>query len=136
VWPTVDDAVVFGVADDDAVRVADGVVVALAVAVADTVLAADALAVADALVAEAFAVEDALLVELAEAGAETAGEVFTVLLARGDEEAGVLACGVGMDGKLEPGPLGVQAATATATSRAPANVVRRNFTKPPRLPGG
>ena len=126
------DVVAFGVADDDAVRVADGVVVA--VAVADVVLAVDALAVADALVADAFAVEVALLVE--DAGTETAGEVFTVLRARGDDEAGVLACGVGMDGKLEPEPLGVQAATATATSSTPANVVRRNFTKPPRLPSG
>jgi hypothetical protein len=132
------DVVAFGVADDDPVRVADGVVVA--VAVADVVLAADALAVADALVADAFAVEVAVLVEVAllveDAGTETAGEVFTVLRARGDDEAGVLACGVGMDGKLEPEPLGVQAATATATSSTPANVVRRNFTKPPRLPGG
>ena len=128
------EADAFAVADDDAVRVADGVVVALAVP--DAVLVADALAVADVLAAEAFTVDDALLVEVPEAGTETAGEVFTVLPARGDDEAGVLACGVGMDGKLEPDPLGVQAATATATSIAPANVVRRNFTKPPRLPGG
>lgn len=96
----------------------------------------EAAAVADAVpvgeaspVAEAVCVADDLPVDAD--GAVTCGDVFTELLARGvDEEVGVLGCDVGMDGELEPGPLGVQAVTATATSSAPANVVRRSFMKP------
>jgi hypothetical protein len=107
------------------VAVGVGLGVDVAVFVAECVLVADARAVA---------VDRA--VDVAEAGAETAGEVLTVLLACGVDVAGVLGCGVGMEGKLETGPLGVQAETATATSSAPANPVRRTFMKPPRLPGG
>jgi hypothetical protein len=127
VWATAGFAVAVAFAVEVGLVVDDAVLVADAVRVAEAVAVADALAVADAEL-----VADDLLVEVAEAGAETAGEVRTELLGPADDEAGVLACGVGMDGKLEPGPLGVQAETATATSSAPANVVRRTFMKPPR----
>jgi hypothetical protein len=119
------------------VTVGVGLVVGVGLAVGDLVGVADGVLVTDArvvgeAVADAVAVADARPV-VAEAGADTAGEVLTVLLARGVDE-GVLACGVGMDGKLEPGPLGVQAETATATSSAPANALRRTFMKPPPRP--
>jgi hypothetical protein len=130
--------VAVGEADAEAVPVADALPVAEAVPVADAVPVAEAVWLVDAAtLAEAVPVADdradaeAFAVDVA--GPETCGVVFTELLACGvDEVAGVLGCDVGMDGKLEPGPLGLQAATATATSSAPANVVRRTFMKPPR----
>lgn len=137
--------VVFGLADEPGVTVDDVVMVAETVdaadevpgadslAVADAELAADAVPPADALpVAAALLFADALVTVVAAAVVGIAGEVLTELPDRGVVVAGVLGWGVGIDGKLEPGPLGVQAETAITTSSAPVNVVRRTVMKPPR----